>query len=185
MDGTCQPEHVTDVVSAGSEPVSRRTRGTVAALVVLALLGLGADRWAADRERDRLADAVAAGEQVVADAEASLVTLRAYISPSAERPDLPVAERARAYGPVGRDAERWLPRVQQRLADVRAVDALPWHDELAQGRDAYAARLQEVADLLAAVARTPAEPAGAPGRTAELRESADAALRAVGVELPR
>ena len=175
---------MTDVVSGGAEPTSRRTRTLLVAAALLAVLAVGADRWWADRERDRLAEAVAGGEEVVDEAEASLVALRGYIAPSAERPDLPAGGRARAYGPVGRDAERWLPRVQRQLDQVRAADVLPWHGDLAGARDAYAARLQEVVNLLAAVARAPAESAGEPEQSAASRDAAIEALRAAGLDLP-
>jgi hypothetical protein len=142
-------------VVSGAEPTSRRTRVVVVAVVLVALLGLALDRQAAGGERDQLAGAVAAGEQSVAEAESSLIGLRQYLAPSAERPDLPAAERARAYAPLGRDAERWVQRVDARLADVRAVRVLPWHDDTRQVRDAAVAELQEAVERLTAVARAP------------------------------
>ncbi len=175
---------MTDVVSGGAQPASRRTRALLVAATLLAVVVVGADRWWADIERDRLAGAVSAGEQVVGDAESSLVNLRGYLAPSAERLDLPAAERTRAYGPVGRDAERWLPRVQRQLDQVRAVDVLPWHADLAGAQDAYAARLEEVLGLLTAVARAPGESAGEPGQAAASRDTAREALRAAGLDLP-
>jgi len=189
VDGKCQPGAVTDVVSGGAEPTSRRTRALlVAALLVaaalLALVAVGADRWWADRERDRLREAVLAGEKAVRGSSTSLAGLAGYSSRLLYDTDVPPGVRRSASANLGEDARRWVPRVQSAQQRVGSTDVLPWHHGVRQARGAYDLRLQAWADALRRFADDPQSSVFDDPADRQARLAAQEALRAAGLDLP-
>lgn len=158
-----------DEVSGAGE-TSPRTRALVVALGVLAVLGLGADRWQVARERAALLDAVVAGEQVVQRSAASLRGLRAYVGPLAGNVDARPEAREWAFDALRADAARFRPRVQDSRADVLGLPVAPWHGDVLAARDAYAARLTAWDELLDGVGRR-GRGSGASARVAAERAS--------------
>ena len=132
----------------GAAETSRRTRTLVGIVLVLLLLGAGADRWQADRERRALLDAVAAGEQSVQASSSSLRGLATYVGPLTSNSEAPERARDWAYDVLSRDAARWQPRVQSRRQDVLNVPVAPWHGDVREAREAYAERLAVWTDVL-------------------------------------
>lgn len=183
MDVTCQPEAVTDVVSGGAEPTSRRTRALLVAAVVLVLVAVAADRWWAERERGRLREAVLAGEQTVSGSRTSLAGLAAYSSRLLQGSDVPPAVRRSAFADLGQDARRWVPRVQAAQQRVEATDVLPWHTGVREAREAYDLRLQAWADVLSRFADDPQSGVGVDPAVTQTRGAARDALQAAGLDL--
>ena len=141
-----------DEVSGAGEP-SLRARVLVVLVVVLVLLGLGADRWAAQRERRALLDAVGSGEHVVDRSSQRLLGLRTYVGPLVGDPDARPAARQWAVDTLRGEAADWRPRVQDQRAAVLDVPVLRWHGDLVAARDAYAERLAAWDEVLAGVGR--------------------------------
>lgn len=181
-DGACQPELVTDVVEGGAEPVRRRTRVLLVALLAISLVAVGADRWRADRERERLREAVLAGEQTVSASSRSLAGVAAYSSRLLTGGDVRPEARRSAYAVLGDDARRWTARVERAQSRVAAVDVLPWHTGVQEARDAYDLRLQAWADALERFADDPRTGVVDPAVTRS-RTAADEALSRAGLDL--
>ena len=133
---------------------SRRTRALVGLALVTLVLGGAADRRLADRERAALLEAVEAGEGTLSAARDSQLSLAQYAGPRLTSVVPPTARRS-AFAMLARDAGRWEPRVRARQREVAALEVLPWHDELHAAKDAYAARLDVWADVLAEIEREP------------------------------
>ena len=183
MDGSCQPGDVADVVSSGAEPASRRSRALLITVVLLAVVAVGADRWWADRERTRLGAAVMAGEQTVSGSRTSLAGLAAYSAGLLYAADVPADARRSAYGNLGDDARRWVPRVDAAREAVAGTDVLPWHTGTREAREAYDLRLQVWADLLRRFADDPQSGVGDDPVVTQARVTAREALRAAGLDL--
>ena len=163
----------------GAEPAGRRGRLLVLAALVVLLLGAGADRWAAQREADRLLDAVAAGEAVVAASRGSQTGLADYSSRLLTGADVPPAARAAAYDNLATDARRWLVRLERPEARVDGTAVLPWHGDLRAARTAYARRLDAWRRVLEQVAADPAGEGRDLPAVRAARDEARAALLAV------
>jgi len=174
---------MTDVVSGGAEPASRRTRALLVAAVVLVLVAAAADRWWAERERDRLREAVLAGEKAVSGTSTSLTGLAAYSSRLLYGTDVPPDVRRSAYANLAEDARRWVPRVQSAQQRVESTDVLPWHHGVRQAREAYDLRLQAWADVLRRFADDPQSGVFDDPAERQARLAARDALRAAGLDL--
>ena len=171
---------------SGAEAPSRRTRAGVVALVVLLLAVLAADRWRADRERDRLLAAVETAERTVTASQSSLLSLADYAGPLLTTEDVPAASRRSALVTISRDAARWVPRVRAEEGRLDDTSVLPWHGDLREARAAYVDRLGAWADLLAVIDREPsAFLGGSDGDVRRTRTRAVDALLAAGVDPER
>lgn len=138
---------MTDEVS-GAEPVSRRTRSLVLAVLLVVALAFAADRWQSERELDQLLAAVADGEQVIDRSQSSLSSLVEYQAPLLAGGDVPAEAQKSAYANLSRDAARWQPVLDGPRRRVAEVRMLPWHQDLREGKAAYAVRVQRWADVL-------------------------------------
>jgi hypothetical protein len=162
---------------------SRRTRSLVGLALALLVLGAAADRHLADRERAALLADVRDGEQVLAAARDSQLSLAQYAGPLLTGVDVPPAARRSAFATLADDAARWEPRVRARRAQVAAAAVLPWHGELRAAREAYARRLETYAEALDEVERRPQALVDRVGDdVGASRRSARDALLAAGVD---
>ena len=154
---------------------------------MLLLAGLAADRWRADRERDRLLTAVETAERTVTASQSSLLSLADYAGPLLTTEDVPAASRRSALVTISRDAARWEPRVRAAAGSARrARRCSPGTATCATARAAYADRLGAWADLLAAIDREPsAFLGGSDGDVRRTRAEAVDALLAAGVDPER
>ncbi len=162
---------------------SRRTRTLVGLALVLLVLGTAADGEVADRERTALLAGVEDGESALSAARDSQLSLAQYAGPLLTGVDVPPAARRSAFATLAQDAARWEPRLRARQEQVAAQDVLPWHDDLQAARDAYAARLEVWADVLAEVEREPevlTDVLGSDIRAS--RERAERALLSAGLD---
>ena len=174
-----------DDVLAGAEPVSRRRRWAVAAALALLVLAGVADRVVAAREVSALQSAVLAGEQVVDASATNQAALVEYSGPLLTRESIPPAARAAALATLAQDAARWVPRVEAREQQLRALRVLPWHRDTSAAREAYGQRLRAWGEALRGVERAPATSALSSPAVRESRDRAQARLREVGVRLRR
>jgi hypothetical protein len=176
---------VVDEVSGADEP-SRRTRALVVAALVLVALGIGLDRWQADRERSALVTTVEQAERTVSASVSSLLSLADYAGPLLTNEDAPAASRRSALSTLSRDAARWEPRVRAREDVLDDAVLLPWHGDLRTAKEAYARRLVAWADLLATVERDPeAFLGGSDDDVRRTRAEAVDALLAAGADAAR
>ncbi|MCW2615067.1 MAG: hypothetical protein JWN08_2061 [Frankiales bacterium] len=168
----------------GSEPrtASRRTRLLVAAVVVLVVTALVADREQRDRESDELLAAVTAAEAVVLDSQRSQAALAEYQA-ALLGGDVLASARASAYDLFATDARRWLPRLDAPARAVETTGVLPWHGDLRRARDAYALRLQRWVEVLERTATAPEQARERPEEVARSRKRARDALLAVGSDV--
>ena len=169
-----------DVLGGPGRDAPRRVpRRWLAALVVLAALAWGGDRWAQARELDRLVGAARTTEVVVGASAESLRSLQEYQSAALGGQGSP-ALRASLLGNLGHDAARWTPQVDEQRRAVAAVWVLPWHRGLRRARAAYLARVQGWSQYLSQVQLDPALRFGGRPDLRNDRETAAGALAAVG-----
>ena len=169
-----------DVLGGPGRDAPRRVpRRWLAALVVLAALAWGGDRWAQSRELDRLVGAARSTEVVVGASAESLRSLQEYQSAALGGQGSP-ALRASLLSNLGHDAARWTPQVDEQRRAVAAVWVLPWHRGLRRARAAYLARVQGWAQYLSQVQLDPAQRFGGRSDLRTDRETAAGALAAVG-----
>jgi hypothetical protein len=130
-------------LAGGSDRPGRRGRRTagLVALLVVALLGTGAEQWESRRQLDALLVAAADVERVVQDSRRSLSGVAGYSAALLARPDLGPEQRAAVLSTFAEDARRFPPRTAPARVALEQVRPLPWDRELHAARKACLARL--------------------------------------------
>ena len=144
---------MTDLLASGSQRRPRPgLRVAVATVLVLAVLGVLADRWQRGREVDALVARAAAGQEAVRYADGRVRAAQQYAAPALGGAGVPAGVRTSLEEVVRGAAGGRVADLREQRAATAGVAVLPWHGQQRTARQAYVGYLDLRTEYLAGIA---------------------------------